>query len=286
MELISRIGLNNFYKYLEKFGLTQGFGLDFYGEGSAVTMPKGAVTASDLARMGFGQSVAITPLGLINAVSAVANGGNLMQPYFVKKIYNNSGVSLYEKQPTLIREVVSSSVSEAINSMLEKVVNGGGGKRAMVAGYSIAGKTGTAQKYANGAIAEGQYVASFIGYAPAEKPKYTVLVVIDEPKGAYYGGVVSAPVAGSIFEKIFEINGINPGESFETDSRLLNKTVSVPNVIGKTLTEAVTAINLAGLQYLTSGHGSVVVSQLDNPNTLVYPNDIVLLIMGESDEII
>ena len=94
MELANRIGLDNFYKYLELFGLTSGYGLDFFGEGKAVTMPKYSVTAGDLVRMGFGQSVAITPLGLINSISAIANGGKLMQPYFVKRIYNGNNTTL------------------------------------------------------------------------------------------------------------------------------------------------------------------------------------------------
>ena len=278
MELANRIGLDNFYKYLDLFGLTSGYGIDFYGEGKAVTMPKNLVTAADLVRMGFGQSVAITPMGLINAVSAIANGGNLMQPYFVKSIDNGNSV-LYEKQPTKIRQVISNAVSESMNRMLEKVVDGGGGKRAMVAGYRIAGKTGTAQKYENNAIADGKYVASFIGYAPADNPEFTVLVIADEPQGAYYGGVVSAPVAGEIFEKIFEIENLAPGQSYASDLLSLKKTITLPNLVGKTKTEAVTELNLLGLQYLISGDGNVVLGQLDEPGTLVYQNDIVLLMM-------
>ena len=278
MELANRIGLDNFYKYLDLFGLTSGYGIDFYGEGKAVTMPKNLVTAADLVRMGFGQSVAITPMGLINAVSAIANGGNLMQPYFVKSINNGNSV-LYEKQPTKIRQVISNAVSESMNRMLEKVVDGGGGKRAMVAGYRIAGKTGTAQKYENNAIADGKYVASFIGYAPADNPEFTVLVIADEPQGAYYGGVVSAPVAGEIFEKIFEIENLAPGQSYASDLLSLKKTITLPNLVGKTKTEAVTELNLLGLQYLISGDGNVVLGQLDEPGTLVYQNDIVLLMM-------
>ncbi|MCR5553683.1 MAG: hypothetical protein K6F08_02970 [bacterium] len=278
MELANRIGLENFYKYLDLFGLTSGYGIDFYGEGKAVTMPKNLVTAADLVRMGFGQSVAITPMGLINAVSAIANGGNLMQPYFVKSIDNGVSV-LYEKRPTKIRQVISNAVSESMNRMLEKVVDGGGGKRAMVAGYRIAGKTGTAQKYENNAIADGKYVASFIGYAPADNPEFTVLVIADEPQGAYYGGVVSAPVAGQIFEKIFEIENLEPGQSYASDLLSLEKTITLPNLVGKTKTEAVTELILLGLQYLISGDGNIVLGQLDEPGTLVYQNDIILLMM-------
>lgn len=279
MELINRIGLDKFYEYLEKFGLTEGYGVDFGGEGTAVTMPKSLVTAGDLLRMGFGQAIAVTPLGLTNAVSAVINGGNLMQPYFVKSIYNNSGTTVYTKENTVIRQVVSSEVSTVMNEMLEQVVSNGGGKKAKVAGYSIAGKTGTAQKYENGVIAQGKYIASFIGYTPAENPEYIVLVTVDEPQGAYYGGVVAAPVAKQIFEKIFEIRGTEANANLEAEQKSLEANIKLPSFIGKTLTEAATEITEMGLRYLVSGDGKVVTGQISAPDTMVFSGDIVLLIM-------
>ncbi|MBQ7579463.1 MAG: PASTA domain-containing protein [Clostridia bacterium] len=281
MELARRIGLERFYSYLEKFRLTEGFGLDFFGEGKAVTMPQSLVTDGDLFRMGFGQSIAVTQLGLINSVASCINGGNLMQPYFAKKIYSNAGQILYEKQSTVLNKTVSKEVSDTLNRLLFKVVDGGGGKRAMVAGHNIAGKTGTAQKYENGAIAEGKYVASFIGYAPAENPKYLVLVTVDEPKGAYYGGVVSAPIAKNVFEKIFEIREVEANENLEAGRKALEANIEVPNVIGKTLSQASTMITESGLTYLTSGTGSKVKAQIAEPGSMAFSGDIVLLIMDE-----
>lgn len=278
MELINRIGLKKFYSYLEKFHLSTGYNLDFPGEGKAVVMPELSVTAGDLLRMGFGQSVAITPLGLISSVSAIANGGNLMQPYLVKEIYNTSGQVVYSKQSTILCDVVSEAVSLSINTMLEKVVSNGGGKKAAVAGYDIAGKTGTAQKYDNGAIAQGKYVASFIGYAPADKPDYIVLVIVDEPKGAYYGGTVAAPIARNIFEKIFETKGVETNSNLEADRKALEASIELPNLKGMTLTQAVTTLNSLGLQYLVQGEGKTVTGQISPPGTLVCSGDIVLLI--------
>ena len=278
MELINRIGLKKFYSYLEKFHLSTGYNLDFPGEGKAVVMPELSVTAGDLLRMGFGQSVAITPLGLISSVSAIANGGNLMQPYLVKEIYNTSGQVVYSKQSTILCDVVSEAVSLSINTMLEKVVSSGGGKKAAVAGYDIAGKTGTAQKYDNGAIAQGKYVASFIGYAPADKPDYIVLVIVDEPKGAYYGGTVAAPIARNIFEKIFETKGVETNSNLEADRKALEASIELPNLKGMTLTQAVTTLNSLGLQYLVQGEGKTVTGQISPPGTLVCSGDIVLLI--------
>lgn len=279
MELANRIGLEKFYEYMEIFGLTSGFGVDIGGEGKAVTMPKSLVTQGDLLRMGFGQAIAVTPLGLANAVSSVINGGNLMQPYLVKNIYNNSGTVVYSKENTVIRKTVSSEVSALMNKMLEQVVSSGGGKQAKIAGYSIAGKTGTAQKYENGAIAQGKYVASFIGYTPADNPEYLVLVTVDEPKGAYYGSIVAAPVARKIFEKIFEIRGTQTNQNFEEDKKDLEANIKLPSFVGMSLTEAATTIVGMGLNYLVSGTGSVVTAQIAAPDTMVFSGDTVLLIM-------
>ena len=281
MELINRIGLKKFYSYLEKFGLSTGYNFDFPGEGKAVLMPENAVTAGDLLRMGFGQSIAITPLGLISSVSAVANGGNLMQPHLVKEIYSSSGVVLYTNQATILEKVVDAAVSSSINKMLEEVVDKGGGKKAAVAGHSISGKTGTAQKYQDGAIAQGKYVASFLGYAPTECPEYIVLVIVDEPKGAYYGGTVAAPIARNIFERIFETKGVETNGNLEADHKALEANIPVPNLTGKSLTEAVTILNSLGLQYLTQGTGSRVTGQIAPPETKVCAGDIVLLIFDE-----
>ena len=279
MELVNRIGLEKFYSYLNKFGLTSGYNLDFFGEGKAVTMPQNLVTQGDLLRMGFGQSIAITQLGLISSVACCINGGNLMQPYFAKTISTSGGNVLYQKQNTVLNKVLKPEVSETLNKLLLKVVDGGGGKRAMVAGHNIAGKTGTSQKSENGAIAQGKYVASFIGYAPAENPKYLVLVAIDEPKGAYYGGVVAAPVARQVFEKIFEIREEEANENLEAQKRALEANIVVPDVVGKSLTEATEIITKAGLNYLTSGEGKRVTEQLACPGEMAFSGDIVLLIM-------
>ena len=278
MELINRIGLQKFYNYLEKFHLTTGYKLDYPGEGKAVVMPELAVTAGDLFRMGFGQSIAITPMGLITSVSAIANGGKLMQPYFVKNINDKYGSVVYEKQDSMLERVVSESVSKSLSEMLEVVVSDGGGKKAAVAGYDIAGKTGTAQKYENGTIALGKYVASFIGYAPYDDPDYIVLVIIDEPKGAYYGGTIAAPVAGKIFSQIFETKGVETNNNLEADRKALEANIELPNFVGMTLTQAVQELNSLGLQYLIQGNGNRVTSQISPPGTFVCIGDIVLLI--------
>ena len=275
MELISRIGLNKFYDYLKKFGIIDGYNMEFPGEGKAVTMPKNLVIDADLYRMGFGQSVALTPLQLANSVATVINGGALYEPYFVSKIYSDKQ-TVFSRGEIQIANVLKKSTSNTMNKLLYEVVNSGGGKNAKVDGYNIAGKTGTAQKYENNAIAEGKYVASFIGYMPAENPEYLVLVVIDEPKGAYYGGVVAAPVAKNIFEAIIDVRDISKHEEVASGN-VAN--IELPNLYGKTLTEAVYILSSLGLDYLIDDRGSsTVTSQYRSPSSKCAIGDIVLLI--------
>ena len=284
MELINRIGLEKFYDYLEKFGLSTGYHLDFPGEVKAVLMPEFVVTSGDLLRMGFGQSIAISPLGLITSVSAVANGGNLMQPYLVKEIYSTAGNIVYTKQETILAKVIDSAISSSINKMLEEVVDKGGGKKAAVAGYNISGKTGTAQKVENGAIAQGKYIASFLGYAPSEDPEYIVLIIIDEPKGAYYGGTIAAPVARNVFERILSTKGIETNNNLEADKKALEANIELPNLTGKSLTEASQILNSLGLQYLTQGEGTRVTGQIALPGSKVCAGDVILLFFDVLEE--
>lgn len=275
MELISRIGLEKFYSYLKKFGLIDGYGMDFPGEGKAITMPKNLVIDADLYRMGFGQSVAITPMQLANSVCAIINGGTLFRPHFVTNYSNNNG-TVFSETNHEIRKVVSQNTSEAINRMLEKVVDGGGGKRAYIDGYRIAGKTGTAQKYENNAIAKGKYIASFIGYMPADNPEYLTLVVLDEPKGSFYGGVVAAPVAREIFEAIIRLREL---EKYSNISNSNVQDIVVPNLIGKTMTEAVYILSNLGLDYLVDDRGSeTVTSQYLSPGSACAKGDTILLV--------
>ena len=278
MELARRVGIDKFYEYMKAFGIVSGYNLDFPGEGKGVLMPKSVATEGDFYRMGFGQSIAITPLELITSICAVINGGKLYQPHFVTQISQADGNILYQKQPTVLRQVVKSSVSSELNKMLREVVASGGGKHAKIEGYDIGGKTGTAQKYENGAIAQGKYVASFMGFYPTDVPEYAVLVVIDEPQGAYYGGVVAAPVAKNIFQKIFEIKEKVRDENLAEQDRLNNAEIVLPNLIGKSMTEAVGLLTSMGLQYLTMGEGQKVKDTIAAPGARVNEGDIILLI--------
>ena len=279
MSLIEQIGIKKFYSYLEKLGFNTPLGLDFPGETKAVLMPQELVTEPDLFRMGFGQTIAISALELVNTVSAIISGGTLMQPYLVKSISSSSGEVVYQKLPTALNKVFDESVTQQINIMLAEVVSKGGGKNARIDGFNIAGKTGTAQKYLNGAIAQGKYIASFIGYYPADNPEYIVLVCIDEPQGAYYGGVVAAPVAKQIFQVILDTRYAEIEANSKYDQSQYEANIELPSLIGMTLSEAGSVLASLNLQYLVSGNGTVVSSTVAGPGTMLKEGDIVLLIL-------
>lgn len=204
-DIAMSLGTETFYRYLSAFGFGGKTGLDFGGEAYGLLLPKTAVRGCDLARIGFGQTVAVTGLQLACATAAAVNGGVYYTPRMVKRIYTEDGFTVKEFSPEVKRRVISEEASKIVAGMLEGVVSSGSGKKASVEGVRVGGKTGTAQKYENGRIAAGKYVSSFVGFFPVEAPKYLALVVVDEPQGAYYGSVVAAPCAGEIFQGIVKL---------------------------------------------------------------------------------
>ena len=206
------LGKDVFYNYLSLFGLGNVTGIAFAGEAVGMLVPQSLVRDCDLARIGFGQTVAVTALQLACAVASAVNGGNYYVPRLLKSVISSDGSVVEESEPILKNKTISEQASSMLRSMLEGVVKEGSGKNAYIEGYRVAGKTGTAQKYENGAVAAGKYVSSFVGFFPADDPQYLALVIVDEPQGAYYGSVVAAPVAKSIFEDIIAIKNIQSVE--------------------------------------------------------------------------
>lgn len=202
------LGSETFYNYLNAFGFGNVTGLDFKGEALGMLVPQTAVRDCDLARIGFGQTIAVTGVQLACAVGAAVNGGNYYVPHFLKSIVSSDGKTVSEYKPVLKNKVISENASKALAQMLEGVVTEGSGKKAFIEGYRVGGKTGTAQKYEGGHVAQGKYVSSFCGFFPANKPEYLALIVVDEPQGTYYGSAVAAPVAKKIFEDIIKIKNI------------------------------------------------------------------------------
>jgi len=188
-------------------------GVDFQGEALGMVVPESAVTDGDLARISFGQTIAVTPLQLASATASAINGGIYYEPYFVSEIYDEYGNIAEIINPKQKRRVISNQASKILAGYLEGVVENGSGKQAFIEGAKVGGKTGTAQKYENGVISQGKYVMSFVGFFPSDNPKYLALVIIDEPVGQYYGSTVAAPYAKQVFEGIIHLKGIKPSIS-------------------------------------------------------------------------
>lgn len=279
MDLAQRMGVSTFYDELKSFGMGSKTGVDFYGESAGILMNESSVKTVDLARIGFGQAVAVTPLQLITGVSAIVGGGMLYAPHFVTGINSSEGISVVQRDSTPSKRIVSAETSQKMREYLLGVVESGGGAKAKVEGYKIGGKTGTAQKYENGKIAQGKYYSSFIGFAPFDDPEYVVLMIVDEPQGyMYYGSLVAAPYAGKVFEKIFAYAG-TPKTQDETVQY-----VTVPNCIGMTFDEAKAVCDGVGLYFETTGSGSeVVTAQQPVFGERVKSGDVMLLRFGDEE---
>ena len=273
MDLALRLGTDKMYDTIRNFGFGTKTDIDFYGESKGLLMAQSKVKTVDLARIGFGQAVAVTPLQLVTAVSAAINGGTLYEPYFLQKATAYGGQTIYTRERKAVRQVISSGTSERLRNMLEKVVSEGGGHKAGVAGYRIGGKTGTAQKYENGSIAQGKYVSSFVGFAPVEDPRYVLAMIVDEPSGyAYYGSLVAAPYAGEVFAKIFDYAGLPP-----STSATVTEWTQMPDVVGVSTQEALEMLRQCGLTAEVAGEGESVRSCVPSPQTRVEKGDVVLL---------
>jgi len=286
VDMALALGKNEFYNYIEAFGFGQKTGIDINGEAQGILIPREAVKNLDLARIGFGQSISVTPLQLIAATAAAINGGNYMRPFLAKaltetKIDPETGEE-YEEivktiEPQKIRQVISEDTSKKIAQILQGVVENGSGSNAYIPGYRVGGKTGTAQKYGeDGRIIQGRHIASFIGFAPADDPQVIVLFAVDEPQVAVdFGSIVAAPYVQMILKDTLPYLGVEP--IFDDETAELNKKVEVPDVIGKELGEAYAILDEAGLNYLSDNSGSIVKDQMPKPGAMVKVNTTVLL---------
>ena len=200
-KVAEKLKKDRFFAYIDKFGFGQTTGIDVPGEVPGLLRRPEKWSGVDLATHGFGQGISTTPMQLVMAYAAVANGGFLMRPYVVRRAVGQKGEVVSENQPHVVRRVISEKTATLLASMLRDVTNEGGtGMMANVDGFEVAGKTGTAQKAdpVNGGYAAKKRVASFVGFVPANKPRLVALVLIDEPEVNVYGGVVAAPVFRNI----------------------------------------------------------------------------------------
>ena len=210
VDIALALGSEKMYDYIERLNFGKVTGVDFPGEASGLLLPLSSVTDGDIARISFGQTIAVTPLQLAASTAALVNGGTYYQPYLACEISDRDGKIAEVIPPKSKGRVVSEKASKTLSGYLEQVVEKGSGNKAYIEGYRVGGKTGTAQKYENGVIAQGKYVMSFIGFFPADDPEYLALCVVDEPVGGQYGSTVAAPLVREVFEKIISAKKIKP----------------------------------------------------------------------------
>jgi len=289
MEMALEIGLDEFYQFLDRFGLGRQTGIDLAGEASGIVIPQDRVQRVDLARISFGQAIAVTPLQLLNSVTAVINGGYLITPHLLKEINPRQSEDIVIEDFSNARSnyltsrtrVISEQNSKKLRDILETTVLEGSGLNAYLPGFRVAGKTGTAQKYGpDGQILEDKSISSFIGFAPAENPEIIVLFMVDEPQVEFrFGSLIAAPHVGRILEDSLIYIGIeaSPLEITETEK----SEVVVPNLVGLTISEATAALDRVDLNFIMREKGPIISMQSPSPGTQLDTRGIVLLYLGD-----
>ena len=209
----SRLGPDKMYKYIKAFGFTERTGIDLPGEVAGINRPPEKWSKVSMNAIPMGQEVTVTAIQLVNAISIIANNGFYVKPRIVKEIVDESGEVVKEFPPVLVRKVISPKTAVYMRYILNGVVVNGTGKKAKVEEFMVGGKTGTSQKIENGTFSHSKFIASFIGFAPMEKPILAVVVSVDEPHPVYYGGDVAAPVFKGVVEetlKYLNTRGLKP----------------------------------------------------------------------------
>lgn len=283
VEMGRRLGNERLLSYIRAFGFGQRTGANIAGEATGILFHEDNFGPVEAATTAFGQGVSVTPIQQIQAVSAAINGGKLFQPYIVQALLNpetNKPIKTF--QPTLKRNVISEATSNDIRLALESVVANGSGRQAFRDGLRVGGKTGTAQKVVNGAYKDGEYIVSFIGFAPANDPQLIVYVAVDQPVAhLQFGSVIAAPIVGEIIEEISMTTDYLKAQKGQLEKKFVwgdPVTVRVPNYVGQTKDDILKAQET--LQIKWHGEGSKIVSQLPKAQTIVEENAILHLYLG------
>jgi len=243
------IGKDTFYKYIRAFGFEEKSGIDLNGEALGLVKEPINMKDVDVVTQAFGQGIAVTPIQLATAVSAISNGGDLLQPRIVKQLIDEDGNVVKNFEPVVRRNVISKATSEVMLQIMRDSAESGT-KQAYRAGYRIGGKSGTAQKAINGRYEDGKFISSFVGVAPVDDPRAVVLVTVDEPDRAigYYGSIVAGPVAADLLENIMKYYDVEPVYTEEELGKVQSQTVAVPELIGLTVQAATDKLLKNGLE--------------------------------------
>jgi stage V sporulation protein D (sporulation-specific penicillin-binding protein) len=277
-----RLGKEKLFGYINAFGFGKKTGIDLNGEENGILFKPQRVGPVELATTAFGQGVSVTPIQQIAAVSAAINGGRLLKPFVAKSwIQPDTGMLLEEKQPEVVRQVISPEISKQVREALEKVVAQGTGRNAFLDGYRVGGKTGTAQKVIGGRYSPDEHIVSFIGFAPADAPELIVYVAVDDPQGIQFGGVVAAPIVRSIMADALPYLGIKPRtKQVEKEYKYGDApVVTVPNLVGKTVSDIYEDLNM-NFQLAASGNGSTVIRQAPSAGARVERGSVIRIYLG------
>lgn len=279
-----RLGKEKMNRYAKLFGLGKETGVDLPGEEKGILYNDEDMLKVNLATMSIGQGIAVTPLQILRSICAFANGGYLVEPYIIDKVRLSNGETKDFASRNKPIQIIKTETANEVKRIMELVINEGGGKLAKIEGYHIAGKTGTAEKLNESGTGyeSGSYIASFVGFAPVDNPKYAVIVVLDSPKGVFYGSAVAAPVFKEIMEQILVSGNIIPlsaNFSFPEKARVVSSndtkeylrsdgTVMVPALTGLTSREAAKLLAENHLVLNPNGSGRIV-KQAQSPGTIV-----------------
>ncbi len=287
-----KLGKDRLYRYICAFGFGDKTRIGLPGESRGILRHPRYWSPITLNTISFGQGVSVTGIQLATALCAIANGGTLMRPYVVERILNEKGDVVQSFQPEAVKRVISEETARAVTAMLKTTTEKGGtGEGAIPPGYEVAGKTGTAQKVDGllGGYAEDRYVSGFMGFAPVQDPKIVLLVVVDEPQGNDYGGVVAAPVFRAVMEKVLPYLHVHPKGTVivkneidpssqpgpEEKGTLIEENVGkvvarevMPDLTGLPIRSALTRIEGKGLIIKVSGKGKVV-EQVPKPGVVL-----------------
>ena len=287
MSMAIKMGTDKFYEYIYAFGMNDKTGVGIGGETTGKVTHKKYIRDTDLARIGFGQSISCTGMQMAMAVCAAINGGELLKPYYVQDVTATSGEVLEHHEKEVVRQVITPETSALIRKYLTGVVDSGSGRNAAIPGYSVGGKTGTSQKYdENGKVSSTLLVASFVGFVPADDPEYLCMIIVDEPQvPVVYGSTVAAPYVQQVLKNVLTY--------FSVPMDRKESAVSVPDVRGMTVEQATAALKSAGLDavYMESEKAAAVQRQSPSPGNFVVRGSPVILytawttFQGEEEEI-
>ena len=281
METIDMIGLETYYKYLDLFGFFDKTGIGLPAEANSIAIPQDKVGPVELATMSYGHGINVTMIQVARAMSAIVNGGYLLEPHIIKEVIDENGeiVNLYPRVET--RQVITEATSEKMRVMLEAVVKDGTGHNAYIDGIRVGGKTGSSRKFEDGSYQEDNVVASFVGIAPIDAPQFVVYVVVDAPQDEFGGGSVAAPIVKEMLEDILRYKGIIPEIK-------ASKQIKAPNLVGLTYDEAAKILTKMKISFSTDP------ITIDNANLLIvdqYPvadtmiSDSATMILSVGDEV-